>query len=154
MLLALAMFSPVIWSAVAPEDGRGNSLQTIDYAGAEPCVINKEIGVTAILCSSGAALTGPAILYGVISANIPLTDYLVFTDTNSSVAADTIKAATVAVVYNQIGASTFTAGTLGTNMFKFPVPIKFYNGINVHASVAPSGAATWTILWRKRASTD
>ena len=137
-LLALIAVSTV--EAVnPPKDQRGNTLPTIDWVGASPCVIDASHGAGAVGCS-----TGTAIVYGVIASSVAGTNFLVFRDSATA----NVASSTAAIVY-PVG-SSFGSNT--TQLIRFPVPLKFNNGISANLNTTVQTGGIWTILYRARSS--
>lgn len=149
-LFSLVLLAGMTSSALAvraPLDSRGHTLPTIDFVGADTCLITSAAPTgNGTICSSGTA-----IVYGVVASSITPTNFLVFRDTNVSTG---LTVSTTVIVFAQGSESNVVSGTVSggtTQIFKFPVPIKFNNGINIVPSGAPVGqAASWTIIYRKR----
>lgn len=134
------------WAAVgAPRDSIGFPLDTIDWVGAIPCNIGTSTGTNSVLCGSGRI-----VVYGVIASSVPTTDFLVMRDT--ATANQTSSTATI-VFANGTGAS---ATGVATQTFKFPVPMKFSNGLSINAIPAPTSpnGPGWTVLYRPLAATE
>lgn len=146
-VLALALPSFVHAAVNAPRDAKGKVLSTVDWVGAIPCGIDSSTGTNVVLCGG----TGRNAVYGVIISSIPSTDYLVFRD---SATANTSSSIAATVIAN--GSDANATGASTTLFFKFPVPLKFTNGISVNASAAPASSTRgrWTILYRPLAATE
>ena len=136
-------FSGLAKAAVyQPHDYDGSPVNTIDFVGALPCLIDSSTGTNAVLCGS----IGRGIVLGVMSASVTATQYLVLRDSATA----NVTSTTSTVVF----ASGASAGANTSVMWKFPVPIQFQNGISVNASAAPAGTSTWIILYRPLKSTE
>jgi hypothetical protein len=122
----------------APRDTRGESLHTIDFVGAIPCNVDISTGTNAVRC--GSAERG--VVFGVIASSLAAGNYVVLRDSNT---ANTSSTVSTTIFADDPGADE--GGDI-TMIHKFPVPIRFLNGISVNASAAPTGAGRWTILYR------
>lgn len=125
-----------------PLDTKGNSLNTVDWIGATPCNIDIATGTVAVGCGTA----GPAIVYGIIASSIAATNFVVFRDS----ATPNATSSTATIVY-AAGTGSNSSGSNTTQFFKFPVPLKFSNGISINANAAPVVGAVWTILYRTQA---
>jgi hypothetical protein len=144
--LAFAVAATAIEAAVrAPQDVRGDSLETIDWVGAETWSLGNSTSTSAVLIGSGRI-----VVYGVTASSIAATNYLVFRDTATA----NITSSTKTIVYAN-GTDANASGASTTLTIKFPVPMKFTNGVSVNASAAPTAdTGSWTILYRPLAATE
>lgn len=144
-LSALAV-SGVHAAVQAPRSTQGQTLSSIDWVGAIPCGIDSSTGTNAVLCASGRAM-----VYGVIISSVATTDYIVFRDSNT---ANT--SSTAAGITWGSGTGSIASGASTTQLIRFPVPMKFSNGISVNASSSPGSTtrARWTILYRPMSATE
>lgn len=121
------------------QDVTGVSLANTDFAGAIPCAIDNSTGTNAVLCFSGRAM-----VYGVSVSSVTNTDFIVLRDTATA----NLTSSTGTIIF----ANGWNANATGvaTQTFKFPVPMKFNNGISANVSVAPTSGngPRWTILYR------
>lgn len=149
-LLTLALVAGIVSTAMAvraPLDGRGQALHTIDFVGADTCLVGVAANTNGVICSSS-----PVIVYGVIASSVPATNFITFRSTN--VSSGFAGVSTVTVVFAQGSQSNVVSGTTsgGTvQIFKFPVPIKFGSGLHVASNALLVGPASgWTIIYRLR----
>lgn len=144
--ISLSLISVAKAAVPTPLDQQGHTVPVIDWVGAIPCSIDVSTGVNAVLCGSA----GRGIVYGVIASSIAATDFLVFRDSTSA----NLTSSTLTVVFaNGTGANA--TGNSTTQLIKFPVPIKFSNGISVNDFTAPAGnTQRWTILYRPMTATE
>ena len=142
---ALMALSTAHAAVGAPRDTKGNSLNTIDFVGAIPCTIDSSTSTRAVLCGSAER----AIVYGIIFSSSASTNFVVLRDTNTA----NSSSAAAAFIYNDDnGADESGEATL---MQRFPVPMRFTNGIsaNVNAAMSGTGSAV-TILYRPLKATE
>lgn len=131
-------------SIPAPRADNGDVLPTIDWVGADVCVIDAVATTAPLVCSSASV-----VIYGIIASNAAIGDYATFRSTN--LAATTI-VSTSAIVYvstNGFNAFGAGAGLASSFVYKFPVPIKMTNGLNVKLSATVAAPGNWTVLYRK-----
>lgn len=128
-----------------PRDAYGTSLPTIDFVGAIPCSIANSTGTNQVLCASGRS-----VVYGVVASSVASTDFLVLRDSNTA----NLTSSTGTIVY--ANGTDASATGVATQTFRFPVPIKFTNGISANVSVAPTSGTgpVWTILYRPLLATE
>lgn len=148
LFLSVIVFSSSVRAAVnAPRAGNGDPLPTIDWIGAD----------TAQLDAANTTLptviaTGSAIVYGIIVSSVQFGSYMIFRDSGTA----NVQSATSTIIFHSSQAVSVPAGNAGSNLthyYKFPVPIKFNNGVcvNLSATVGSSGGVgTWTVLLRQR----
>lgn len=143
-LLSVLAVSLSYGAVNAPKDTKGESLDTIDWIGALPCNIDASTGTQPALCGAINITKRKYVVYGVMYSGIPVSNYLVFRDTNTA----NTTSSTAAVVFAS-SSTQFAGGTSTTGFFKFPVPLRFTNGVSVNVNVAPaSGLERWTIFYR------
>lgn len=125
-------------AVTVPVDQKGNAAD-IEYAGASTCNIRNT--ASAVLCASGQG-----VVYGVIITSMPVMNTLVLRDSDT---ANTTSSSFTAVQPNGDGATATGIGTMVIR--KFPVPLKFSNGLSADGSgnAVPVGGE-WTILYRTR----
>lgn len=144
--LALTLSGLAHAAVQAPRDQRGQVLDTINWVGAIPCGIDSSTGTNVVLCGSA----GRGAVYGVIVSSVATTDYIVFRD---SATANTTSNVVTSVFAS--GSGSINSGASTTQLIKFPVPIKFTNGISVNANSAPGTTRSrWTILYRPLTATE
>lgn len=134
-----------------PADYRGESLETIDWVGADTCYVGAANGTSTLICSSGTA-----IAYGVLASGVALNQYLVIWDTNTSAGASAYNSSlsTKTIVYCSSTTAISSGGTSQTFFLKFPVPMKFNDGISIAAGTTQTGSNNWVLLYRKRTATE
>ncbi len=144
-VMLLTMATAYGGSVITPKDNRGETAP-VDYAGATPYVYGAD-------ASTGPVLIGTArrgVVYGVIASSVAVGTYLVFRDSNTANATSSTHTIVYASTDSSNGSGNIYSGASNTRLYKFPVPIRFLNGIVVGASQAPSagGTSSWTVLYR------
>lgn len=129
----------------APRDTRGESLRTVDFVGADTGYLDASHGVSSIILSSGSI-----IVYGLTASNAGFGEFVTFRSTN--VQGISVTTATVVMVSSVSAGASF--GTNSTFVFKFPVPMKLTNGLNVKLNTAIGVPGNWTIFYRKANATE
>lgn len=149
-LLLIALLIPFAAGASlnTPKDNKGYTVPTIDLVGAEAGLITNANGTNSLIISSGSL-----IVYGFTASNAAIGDYITLRSTNIT----GVSVATKTVVYvstMSYGSSSASAGTNSTYWFKFPVPLKFTDGLNAKLSATVSNPGSWTIYYRKASATE
>lgn len=142
--MTLGLISNLKAAVPAPLDAQGHTLPVIDWVGANFANIDSSTGTNAIVLASGRN-----VVYGVIASSMQAANFLVFRDSATA----NVTSSTATTVF-PAGTSATTTGQATTLTIKFPVPLKFNNGICVVSSLSPQTGATWTILYRPLAATE
>jgi hypothetical protein len=133
LALVLSVGSVANASIRTAKDDLGHTIQNVNLVGADTCLV---VTTTPVLCTSGAGF-----VYGVIASSVATTDYLVIRD---SATANTSSTMLVPSVWGVV------AGTVQT----FPAPAKFTNGLSININNASTGVGGWTVIYKKKVSTD
>jgi hypothetical protein len=129
----------------APKDANGSTLPTIDFVGAETCRLTSADSTNGKSCSAT-----PAVVYGVLVSSDSATNYMVFRDSATANTSSTVKF----VLWNDD--QNADEDVTKTLIHRFPVPVKFSNGIsaNVNAAISAGTQSDWIVIYRPLTATE